>query len=130
MTNMLESMLRNPQMQSMLYPYLPEPMRNPQSIEWMLSNPEVRGWGRQPALAMLAAAAGDAGRRRWQRCLGAAALGAARACPSASPGARAGARPQRAMLRRGPYPSGRANPSLSCAPAPACLPARLPSLRR
>jgi hypothetical protein len=26
----------------MLYPYLPEPMRNPSSIEWMLNNPEVR----------------------------------------------------------------------------------------
>ncbi len=42
MTSMLENMLRNPQMQTMLYPYLPEPMRNPQSIEWMLSNPEVK----------------------------------------------------------------------------------------
>lgn len=39
---MMESMLRNPEMQKMLYPYLPEPMRNPQSIEWMLSNPEVK----------------------------------------------------------------------------------------
>jgi Glu-tRNA(Gln) amidotransferase subunit E-like FAD-binding protein len=29
-------------MQKMLYPYLPEPMRNPDSIEWMLNNPEVR----------------------------------------------------------------------------------------
>jgi hypothetical protein len=35
-------MLRNPEMQKMLYPYLPEPMRNPQSIEWMLNNPEVK----------------------------------------------------------------------------------------
>jgi hypothetical protein len=35
-------MLRDPNMQKMLYPYLPEPMRNPQSIEWMLNNPEVR----------------------------------------------------------------------------------------
>jgi hypothetical protein len=42
MTSMLENMLRNPQMQTMLYPYLPEPMRNPQSIEWMLGNPEVK----------------------------------------------------------------------------------------
>ncbi len=39
---MMESMLRNPEMQKMLYPYLPEPMRNPASIEWMLGNPEVK----------------------------------------------------------------------------------------
>jgi hypothetical protein len=42
MSEMMESMLRNPEMQKMLYPYLPEPMRNPQSIEWMLNNPEVK----------------------------------------------------------------------------------------
>ena len=29
-------------MQEMLYPYLPEGMRNPQTFEWMLSNPEYR----------------------------------------------------------------------------------------
>mmetsp|Transcript_80570 Transcript_80570/g.163905 ORF Transcript_80570/g.163905 Transcript_80570/m.163905 type:complete len:163 (+) Transcript_80570:3-491(+) len=34
--------MMSPQMQKMLYPYLPEPMRNPSSIEWMLSNPEVK----------------------------------------------------------------------------------------
>jgi hypothetical protein len=38
---MLE-MLRDPEMQKMLYPYLPEPMRNPQTFEWMLNNPEYR----------------------------------------------------------------------------------------
>lgn len=38
----MERMLRDPSMQKMLYPYLPEPMRNPDSIEWMLNNPEVR----------------------------------------------------------------------------------------
>ena len=42
MMNMMETMLRNPEMQKMLYPYLPEPMRNPDSIEWMLNNPEVK----------------------------------------------------------------------------------------
>ena len=42
MMNMMETMLRNPEMQKMLYPYLPEPMRNPSSIEWMLSNPDVK----------------------------------------------------------------------------------------
>lgn len=39
---MMEKMLRDANMQKMLYPYLPEPMRNPESIEWMLNNPEVR----------------------------------------------------------------------------------------
>lgn len=29
-------------MQKMLYPYLPEPMRNPQTFEWMLNTPEYR----------------------------------------------------------------------------------------
>jgi hypothetical protein len=38
---MLE-MLKDPKMQEMLYPYLPEPMRNPQTFEWMLNNPEYR----------------------------------------------------------------------------------------
>jgi len=42
MTAMMEKMLKDPNMQKMLYPYLPEPMRNPESIEWMLNNPEVR----------------------------------------------------------------------------------------
>jgi hypothetical protein len=42
MTAMMEKMLRDPNMQKLLYPYLPEPMRNEQSIEWMLSNPQVR----------------------------------------------------------------------------------------
>lgn len=42
MMSMMETMLRNPEMQKMLYPYLPENMRNPSSIEWMLSNPEVK----------------------------------------------------------------------------------------
>jgi len=42
MTQMMEQMLRDPNMQKMLYPYLPEPMRNPDSIEWMLNTPEVR----------------------------------------------------------------------------------------
>ncbi|MEW5312993.1 MAG: hypothetical protein WDW38_004589 [Sanguina aurantia] len=42
MGNMMENMLRNPEMQKMIYPYLPEPMRNPASVEWMLSQPEVK----------------------------------------------------------------------------------------
>ena len=29
-------------MQKMLYPYLPEPMRNPQTFEWMLNAPPMR----------------------------------------------------------------------------------------
>lgn len=34
--------VQDPKMQEMLYPYLPEGMRNPHTFEWMLSNPEYR----------------------------------------------------------------------------------------
>eukprot|EP00951_Prasinocladus_malaysianus_P009853 scaffold71918_cov40-Prasinocladus_malaysianus.AAC.1 len=53
--DMLEQMMRvaavrqqlctyalDPEMQKSLYPYLPEPMRNPETMEWMLSQPEYR----------------------------------------------------------------------------------------
>lgn len=40
--NTMLDMLKDPQMQKMLYPYLPEPMRNQETFEWMLSNPEYR----------------------------------------------------------------------------------------
>ncbi len=40
--SMLEKMMRNPETRSLLYPYLPEPMRNPETFEWMLNNPEYR----------------------------------------------------------------------------------------
>ncbi|XP_075263523.1 uncharacterized protein LOC142355154 [Convolutriloba macropyga] len=40
--DMLEQMMRDPEMQKTLYPYLPEPMRNPETMEWMLSQPEYR----------------------------------------------------------------------------------------
>lgn len=42
MSQLMEQMLRNKEMQKMLYPYLPENLRNPESIEWMLNNPQVR----------------------------------------------------------------------------------------
>ena len=35
-------LLQDPKMQQLLYPYLPEGMRNPQTFEWMMSNPEYR----------------------------------------------------------------------------------------
>lgn len=38
----MEVMLKNPEMQKMLYPYLPEPMRNPETFEWMLNDPTTR----------------------------------------------------------------------------------------
>ena len=34
--NTMLDMLKNPEMQKMLYPYLPEPMRNQETFEWML----------------------------------------------------------------------------------------------
>lgn len=39
---MLERMMTDENLQKMLYPYLPEPMRNPETFKWMLSNPEYR----------------------------------------------------------------------------------------
>lgn len=38
----LENMMRDPSMQKLIYPYLPEGMRNPQTFEWMLKNPATR----------------------------------------------------------------------------------------
>ena len=29
-------------MQKLLYPYLPEGMRNPETFDWMMNNPEYR----------------------------------------------------------------------------------------
>ncbi|KAI7836497.1 hypothetical protein COHA_009645 [Chlorella ohadii] len=45
MEQMMKQMMKQmgaPPAQKMLYPYLPEPMRNPETFEWMLSNPEYR----------------------------------------------------------------------------------------
>ena len=38
----MEAMMRDPSMQKLIYPYLPEGMRNPQTFEWMLKNPATR----------------------------------------------------------------------------------------
>ncbi|CAI9114817.1 OLC1v1015627C4 [Oldenlandia corymbosa var. corymbosa] len=38
----LEKMLEDPTVQKMVYPYLPEEMRNPSSFKWMLQNPMYR----------------------------------------------------------------------------------------
>jgi hypothetical protein len=35
----MQNMLRNPEMQKMMYPYLPEMMRNPETFEMLLTNP-------------------------------------------------------------------------------------------
>merc|ERR1719161_1765038 len=42
MMNMLESMMEDPKMQEMFYPYLPEPFRNPETFKWMMNTPEIR----------------------------------------------------------------------------------------
>lgn len=39
---MLEQFIQDPNMQQLLYQYLPEPMRNKETFEWMLKNPEYR----------------------------------------------------------------------------------------
>lgn len=43
MMDMVEQMMQDPKMQEMMYPYLPEGMRNPETFQWILSNPEMRG---------------------------------------------------------------------------------------
>ncbi|KAI3424344.1 hypothetical protein D9Q98_009897 [Chlorella vulgaris] len=42
MTATMLDMLKDPEMQKMFYPHLPEPMRNPETFEWMLNTPELR----------------------------------------------------------------------------------------
>lgn len=39
---MLEQFMQDPNMQQLLYQYLPEPMRNKETFDWMLKNPEYR----------------------------------------------------------------------------------------
>ena len=38
----MQDMLRNPEMQKLMYPYLPEFMRNEQTFEMLLSNPQYK----------------------------------------------------------------------------------------
>ncbi|KAF0893178.1 hypothetical protein E2562_023201 [Oryza meyeriana var. granulata] len=38
----IEKMMEDPAVQNMVYPYLPEEMRNPDSFKWMLQNPMYR----------------------------------------------------------------------------------------
>ncbi|KAI9118586.1 hypothetical protein K1719_010918 [Acacia pycnantha] len=38
----LEKMMEDPTVQNMVYPYLPEEMRNPTTFKWMLQNPQYR----------------------------------------------------------------------------------------
>lgn len=56
--DVMETLLRDPKMQEAMYQYLPETMRNKETFDWMMSNPEYRkqlqemmskqvgGWGR------------------------------------------------------------------------------------
>eukprot|EP00891_Asterochloris_glomerata_P004331 jgi/Astpho2/4331/fgenesh1_pg.00065_%23_16_t len=39
---MMEKMMRDPNMQKLLYPYLPPGMQNPETFEWMLKSPDAR----------------------------------------------------------------------------------------
>ncbi|KAM7279471.1 hypothetical protein ACFE04_006605 [Oxalis oulophora] len=38
----LEKMMEDPTVQKMVYPYLPEEMRNPETFKWMMQNPQYR----------------------------------------------------------------------------------------
>ncbi|KAG0503998.1 hypothetical protein HPP92_004070 [Vanilla planifolia] len=40
--DVLEKMMEDPNVQKMVYPYLPEEMRNPTTFKWMLQNPQYR----------------------------------------------------------------------------------------
>lgn len=40
--DVMESLLRDPKMQEAMYQYLPENMRNKETFEWMMSNPQYR----------------------------------------------------------------------------------------
>ena len=35
-------MMENPEIQKMVYPYLPEEMRNPDTFKWIMTNPAYR----------------------------------------------------------------------------------------
>jgi len=59
--DMLEQMMRDPELQKTLYPYLPEPMRNPETMEWMLSQPQYRQQLEQMMSQMPANAGGMGG---------------------------------------------------------------------
>ncbi|GBG89638.1 hypothetical protein CBR_g49427 [Chara braunii] len=52
----LEKMMEDPMVQKMVYPYLPEEMRNPATFKWMLQNPQYR----QQLQEMLGNMGGDA----------------------------------------------------------------------
>jgi len=39
---MMEKMMSDPESQKMMYPYLPEHMRNPETFKWMMENPEMK----------------------------------------------------------------------------------------
>lgn len=38
----LQKMMENPEIQKMVYPYLPEEMRNPDTFKWIMTNPAYR----------------------------------------------------------------------------------------
>lgn len=40
--DVMESLLKDPRMQEAMYQYLPEHMRNKETFDWMMSNPEYR----------------------------------------------------------------------------------------
>lgn len=54
-------------MQKLLYPYLPEGMRNPQTFEWMMSNPEYRTQLEQMMEKQVCSAAGHLLKRKEQK---------------------------------------------------------------
>lgn len=41
-SSLMENMMKDPAMQKMMYPYLPEGMRNPAAVEQMLKDPRIK----------------------------------------------------------------------------------------
>ena len=42
LSQIVRSCLQDPNMQKLLYPYLPPGMQNPETFEWMLKSPDAR----------------------------------------------------------------------------------------
>ena len=63
----MQDMIRNPEMQKLMYPYLPEFMRNPETFEMLLSNPQYKDQLKGIMLQMKAGGMGGSGRHEHAR---------------------------------------------------------------
>lgn len=61
----MEVMMQDPKMQEMMYPYLPEPMRNPETFNFVLKDPTMRKQLVQTLAQSVWGGGGQGGERRW-----------------------------------------------------------------